>query len=54
MKIPRKSYFNCLEQLMYVSPIQMIKNIIPKEYRDFGDYPDINKMINEIWKNEKD
>jgi len=51
--VPRIDYFNCLEHLMYVSPVQMIKNLIPKEYekmiKNKEYYVDLEKIVDKIW-----
>lgn len=51
-KIPRQEYFNCMEHLLYVSPINVMPNIVPEEYINFvktsGYYPDLDKVINNI------
>jgi hypothetical protein len=47
--IPRPSFFNCLEQLLYVTPAPLIINLIPKEYHKFINsnvfYPNIKKIF---------
>ncbi len=56
-KVKRDIYFNCLEHLMYVSPVMLdtFKSIVPEEYMDFvensGYYYDLNKVVNDIWNN---
>ena len=52
-KVSRNDFFNNLEQLMYVSPAPLMKDIMPREYYDFIDnyefYPDFKRIINDIW-----
>ena len=52
-KVDRKSFFNTLEQMMYVTPVQIFTEMIPKEYKDFvkssGYYPNMNKVVDNIW-----
>jgi len=55
--VDRYEFFNSLEQLMYVSPVQIksIQNIVPEEYKSFvktsGYYPDLNKVVESIMSN---
>lgn len=53
LKVDRERYFNCLEQLMYVSPKIMLKSIAPPEYQLVLDnkkyYPELNKVAEDIF-----
>jgi len=46
-------FFNCLEHLMYVSPIPVMPYLAPKEYKDFDIYPNIKSIYNNIWNDEQ-
>jgi 5'-3' exonuclease len=53
--IPRTSFFNCLEQLMYVNPNTVLKLLAPKEYHKVLTteyYPDLNKLVDDLWNNK--
>lgn len=51
-KVVESSFFKPQEHLMYVSPIDSYKDIIPKNYKNKKiDAIDINKITNEIWNN---
>ena len=54
-KVNRNIFFNCLEQLMYVSPAPYVLDIIPKEYHKFAKtspyYYDLEHVANEILNN---
>lgn len=54
-KIPRNNYFNCVEQLLYVSPENILMSVAPPEYIDFikSDpfYKKIKPLVNKIWSN---
>lgn len=48
--IKRGDYINHYEQLMFVIPVPLMRDIIPKDYREFDyDYPDVHKIVDEIW-----
>jgi hypothetical protein len=53
--IYNSEYFNCVEQLMYVSPAKNIKWIMPTEFHSFIDktdyFSDLDVYVNKIWKN---
>nr|QBK88539.1 MAG: XRN 5'-3' exonuclease [Mimivirus LCMiAC01] len=50
--VDRSEFFNSLEQLMYVSPVQHIPSIVPVEYKSFvktsKHYSDLNKVVKSI------
>jgi len=52
-KVDRKLFFNTLEQMMYVTPVQIFTKMVPKEYKDFvessGYYPNMDELVNNIW-----
>lgn len=54
-KIPRNNYFNCIEQLMYVTPENLLLDIVPNEYHDFINsdpfYRKISFIVEKIWAN---
>lgn len=54
-RVPRERFFNCLEHLIYSSPVSINMELIPKEYHKFiqkkinsGYYPDIHRIVREI------
>lgn len=56
-KVPRKGYFNSLEHMMYVSPVNYYTNMAPTEYREFVRkseyYTDINEIVDSIDKDSQ-
>lgn len=56
MRVPRQHYFNTLEQMMYVTPKEILVDIAPEEYRQFiktsGYYPDMQESVDAIFKGD--
>jgi 5'-3' exonuclease len=52
-RVKRENYFNCIEQLMYVSPAPSIKYIMPPEYIPFIDKSNFYPNLDNISKNIK-
>jgi|SaaInlStandDraft_4_1057021.scaffolds.fasta_scaffold07611_3 5'-3' exonuclease len=53
MTVDSNEYFNSLEHFMFVTPLSVTQNLIPKEFKTFvkesGFYPDMNEVFNKIW-----
>ncbi len=54
-KVPRKDYFSSVEQLMYVTPENILLEVAPVEYHDFIQsdlfYKKIRPLADMIWSN---
>jgi len=52
--VSRERFFSVIEQMMYVSPVQVKSNNVPEEYTDFVKknkyYIDMKKMADDFWK----
>ena len=55
--IHQKDFFNCIEQLMWITPASSVLSIIPEEYRDWavnsGYYPDMDKLAEDFLKGKR-
>ena len=55
-KIKRKDFFNCIEQLLFVTPKEPLKYLVSTKYNDMLENPkyyvDLDKIIKEIMDNE--
>lgn len=51
--VSRNQYFTCLEHLMYVSPVKIMKGLAPPEYIPFTQtskhYPDMSSVVDNVW-----
>ena len=52
--VERKKFFSVLEQMMYVSPVQISQRNVPNEYKGFVKsnkyYVDLHKIADDFWK----